>query len=842
MTTAGKDNLTRDEARERAGLITNVSYDVGLDLRAGGTTFGSETIVRFDSPRPGSSTFIDLDAAEILEVELNGRTLAVEATPDGRVQLDALEGTNVLRVRADCAYSRTGTGLHRLVDPVDKKVYAYTQFEPFDAHRVFACFDQPDIKATFGFDIDVTDEDIVVSNTKAIARPPEGKTGRWTFERSPVMSTYLAALCVGPFQGVADSHNGIDLGWYCRHSLMQYLDPDELFDITKRGLDFFAEMFDYPYYMDTYDQVFCPEYKFGAMENLGCVTYTENFIFRSKVTEAERERRAEVILHEMSHMWFGDLVTMRWWDDLWLNESFATYMAYLAKERATRFTNSWVSFATDEKAWAYRQDQLPTTHPIVADIPDVHATHQNFDGITYAKGASVLKQLVAWVGEEGFFKGIRRYFKEHEYGNTGLDDFLRPLAEESGRDLNTWSKEWLETAGVNSVRAEYETDDGTISSFAVTQSAAPDHPALRSHRMAVALFDTAGEALELRRAEELDVVGERTDVSDIVGERAPDFVLPNHMDLAYAKIRFDDRSLQTLTDRLRALPDPLARALSWGAAWDMLRDAELPAGRFVDLVCNNLPSETDVGVIRDFLGRARTAVDTYGHPTNRATHRSKIAALARRQMLSAEPGSDFQLAWARAFIATARSTEDLGFVRGLLDGTQSVPGLVVDTDVRWSIVTWLAITGEADDALIAAELERDPTDQGERHAAAARAGRPVPEAKAEAWEKVTNDPEITLAMLRAIAGTFQAPDQEQLLEPYADRYFAELLPYWERREFDLAIAFANGMYPDLFTDDVVRATDELLARKGLPHPIRRILLEQRDDTLRVMRARPTDTG
>ncbi|MGH2760488.1 MAG: aminopeptidase N, partial [Actinomycetota bacterium] len=495
MTTAGKDNLTREEARERAAIIGETSYEVALDLSAGGTTFASDTTVRFEATRPGTSTFIDLDAVDIKEAELNGNAISAQPTPEGRIRLEGLEASNVLRVKADCAYSRTGTGLHRLVDPVDKKAYAYTQLEPFDAHRVFACFDQPDIKATFAFHVDVAEEDIVVSNTVATERPAPGKAGRWTFRGSPVMSTYLAALCVGPFQGVTDSHDGIDLGWYCRQSLMQYLDPDELFDITKRGLDFFAQMFDYPYYMDTYDQVFCPEYKFGAMENLGCVTYSENFVFRSKVTEAERERRAEVILHEMSHMWFGDLVTMRWWDDLWLNESFATYMAYLAKERATRFTSSWVSFATDEKAWAYRQDQLPTTHPIVADIPDVHATHLNFDGITYAKGASVLKQLVAWVGEEGFFKGLRRYFKEHEYGNTELPDFLRPLAEESGRDLESWSKEWLETAGVNAVRAEYGRDGDTMSSFKIRQSAAEGYPTLRSHRMGIGVFDAHGEDL-----------------------------------------------------------------------------------------------------------------------------------------------------------------------------------------------------------------------------------------------------------------------------------------------------------------------------------------------------------
>jgi aminopeptidase N len=837
VTTAGRDNLTRAEAQERARLIADPTYEIRLDLRTGDLTFQSETTARFTS-KPGASTFIDLDAVELHEVVLNGRTLDIKETPDARIPLEALEATNELRVNATCEYTRTGTGLQRTLDPVDKRAYTYTQFEPFDAHRVFACFDQPDLKATFVFDVEVPEEWVVISNTRASTKPEGGKSGRWIFDVTPLMSTYLAAICAGPYDGVVDKHNGIELAWWCRKSLSQYLDPEELFDITKAGFDFFQERFDYPYMLDTYDQVFCPEYKFGAMENLGCVTYTENFVYRSKVTEAERERRAEVILHEMSHMWFGDLVTMRWWDDLWLNESFATYMAYLAKERATRFTTSWVSFANDEKAWAYRQDQLPSTHPIVADIPDVHATHLNFDGITYAKGASVLKQLVAWVGEEPFFNGLRRYFKDHAYGNTELSDFLTPLAEASGRDLETWSKEWLEAAGVNSVRADYDTDGKTITSFAITQTAPSDHPVLRSHRMAVGLFSGG----KLERPVELDVVGERTEVPDLVGAPVPEVVLPNHMDLAYTKIRFDERSLETLTERLKDLEDPLARGLSWGAAWDMVRDAEFAARGFVDLVCNNLPSETNIGMLRDFLGRASSAINIYGEPSNRQNVRSKFTDVARDQMLSAEAGSDLQLAWTRTFISSARSNDDLDFIRGLLDATSGVDGLVVDTDLRWSIVTWLAIAGAADEELIAAELERDPTDQGERHAAAARAGRPLSETKAEAWERVVGDAEISLAMLRAIMGTFQAPDQEQLVAPYADKYFDELIPFWERRGLDLGLSFAGGMYPDLFTDDVVRATDELLASKSLPRPLRRILLEQKDDSLRVMRGRAADAA
>jgi aminopeptidase N len=836
MTTAGKDNLTRVEAQERARLIGDVSYDIKLNLREGAITFTSETTVRFACRDTSAKTFIDLDAVELQEVVLNGRVLDIKETKDGRIQLDSLDETNELVVVATCEYAKTGTGLHRTVDPVDKNAYTYTQFEPFDAHRVFACFDQPDLKATFTWSVEVPEEWVVVSNTRPTSRPDEGKAGLWSFPVTPTMSTYLACICAGPYVGVFDKHGDIELGWWARKSLAKYVDPDELFDLTKAGFDFYTDLFDYPYMTKSYDQVFCPEYKFGAMENLGCVTYSERMIYRSKATEAEREARAEVILHEMAHMWFGDLVTMRWWNDLWLNESFATYISYLAKERATRFTNSWVSFASGEKNWAYRQDQLPTTHPIVAEIPDIDAVHLNFDGITYAKGASVLKQLVAWVGEKSFFEGLRRYFKTHEWSNTELGDFLAPLADESGRDLIAWSKEWLETSGVDSIRM-----DGTT----VVQ----EGDLLRSHRMAIGLFDASGSSLDLRREIELDVVGARTAVPELEDEAPADLVLPNHKDLAYCKIRFDAKSLDTLTSHLRDLGDPLARTLCWNALWDMVRDGELAAGRYVDIVLNNVGAETDIGVVGDLAGRVSTlgafigllnqAIDVYGDPSRREAAWKKVAARLRELISASEPGSDFQLAWTRALVIASRSGDELGFVRGLLDGTTSIDGIEVDTDLRWQITSALAAFGAIDEKAIQAELERDPTDEGERWAANARASLPDAGTKAEEWEHMTQSSEVSLATLRTVALGFNRPFQAELLAPFTEKYFAELLPFWEKRELDLGLAFAGGFYPRAYSKDVIAATDELLGG-DLPFPIRRILLENKDEAERVLRTRAAD--
>src|SRR5689334_9794388 len=557
-------NLTRDEAAERSALITVTSYQVDLDLTAQGgdeTTFSSVTVIRFDCASPGSSSYIDLTAPAVREITLNGAPVSLDAFGGDRIALAGLAARNELRVAATCAYSRSGEGLHRFTDPADKQVYMYSDLETFDAHRIYACFDQPDMKATYQLQVTAPAGWQVVSNMAPDSHLPAGDAVRWVFPPTPVMSTYITAVAAGPYHVVRDDHDGIPLGIYCRQSLAEYLDADEIFEVTRQGFDFFHSSFGIKYPFGKYDQLFVPEFKEGAMENAGCVTFVEAYIFRSRVTDFAREARAETILHEMAHMWFGDLVTMRWWDDLWLNESFATWAGTLAQAEATRWSSAWTTFAQLYKGWAYRQDQLPSTHPIAADLPDIHAAEVNFDGITYAKGAAVLKQLVAYVGRDNFLAALRRYFDAHAWGNATLHDLLAALEETSGRDLSGWSKQWLETAGVNTLRPDYQTGpDGTITRFAVRQEAPASHPALRTHRIAVGLYDRTGSgpgSLVRRRQVEADVAGELTEVPELAGERRPDLVLVNDDDLTYAKVRLDDYSLRTLIDRIGDFADSL---------------------------------------------------------------------------------------------------------------------------------------------------------------------------------------------------------------------------------------------------------------------------------------------
>ncbi len=607
-------NLTRDEAMARSALIQVTSYEVELDLLSGDATFGSVSVIRFSCGAPGSATFINLTAPAVRQITLNDEPVSVDAFDGDRITLTDLAPENILRVVAECAYSRSGEGLHRFADPADGRVYLYSDLETFDAHRVYACFDQPDMKASYELTVTAPADWLVVSNMAPESSVPAGDALRWHFPPTPLMPTYITAVAAGPWHVVRDEHDGIPLGVYCRQSLAEYLDPDEILEVTRQGFDFYHSSFGIKYPFGKYDQLFVPEFKEGAMENAGCVTFLEAYIFRSRVTDFAREARGETILHEMAHMWFGDLVTMRWWDDLWLNESFATWAGTLAQSEATRWTSAWTTFAQLYKAWAYRQDQLPSTHPIAADIPDIHAVEVNFDGITYAKGAAVLKQLVAYVGRDNFLDGVRKYFAGHAFGNATLADLLAALEETSGRDLASWSTEWLQTAGVNTLRPSYSLDeDGRFAEFAVVQEAAATHPVLRSHRIAIGLYDRTDTGLTRRHRIETDVAGPRTVIPELAGQPRPDLVLVNDDDLSYAKIRLDDHSLRTLVTAIGAFTDSLPAALCWSAAWDMCRDGEMAARDYVRLVLAGISSVADISVCRPCCGRP--ARRSAGSPT-----------------------------------------------------------------------------------------------------------------------------------------------------------------------------------------------------------------------------------
>ncbi len=836
-------NLTRNEARDRARLLDVDSYLIQLDLTGGDATFRSVTTVRFRCASPGGSSFIDLTAPAVTEITLNGARVPAGNFDGYRITLDGLAAANELRVVADCAYSRTGEGLHRFTDPADHGIYLYSDLETFDANRVYACFDQPDLKSTFEFTVTARPGWQVISNAAPdrVAEPAGDGRERWHFPAAAVMSTYITAVAAGPYHVIRDEHDGIPLGIFCRESLASFLDPDEIFEVTRQGFDFFHRAFGVRYPFGKYDQLFVPEYKAGAMENAGCVTFLEDYVFRSRVTDSEREARAETILHEMAHMWFGDLVTMRWWDDLWLNESFATWAGTVAEAEGTRWTAAWTTFAQAWKAWAYRQDQLPTTHPIAADIPDIETVELNFDGITYAKGAAVLKQLVAYVGRDHFLAGLRGYFARHAWGNATLGDLLAALEESSGRDLSTWSKEWLETAGVNTLRPEFSVgSDGRLTSFAVLQTATASHPVLRPHRIAIGLYDRTGAGLTRRQRLEVDIAGERSQIPALAGTPRPDLVLVNDDDLSYAKVRLDDHSLRTLIDGIGSFTEQLPAALCWSAAWDMCRDAELAARDYVSLVLSGADSITDISVTQTVLAQAGAAARRFADPAWRDAGLERIAAALRELLQRAEPGSDRQLAYAQAFAGAAAAPSDLGLLAGLLAGTTAIDGLAVDTEFRWRLLRRLVSRGAAGPADIDAELARDATDAGARHAATCRAAVPTPEAKEAAWAEITGGT-LANATFRAMLAGFADPDQDDLLKPYSERFFDVIAGIWAGWSSDMAQYFAKAAYPYwIVTRQAISAADDYLASTDPPVQLRRLLLEGRDDVARALRCRERD--
>jgi aminopeptidase N len=849
---AGVRNLTQVEAAERARLLEVTGYDITVDLtdgsgNPGDTTFRSTTQVTFRCAEPGATTFIEVAAAGLRSAVLNGQPVDTSGwSAENGLTLTGLAAENTLVVDADFAYSASGQGLQRSLDPVDKEIYLYSQFETADAQRVYACFDQPDLKSVFTWHATVPAHWKVISNMPA-ERDEKAGPGAKTVHFTPSvrMSTYITALCAGPYHEVRDEHDGIGLGAYCRASMARYMDADQLFLITKQGFDFFHEQFGVRYPLPKYDQLWVPDFNAGAMENFGCVTHAEaHYIFRSQVTDFEYEQRANTILHELAHMWFGDLVTMRWWNDLWLNESFAEWASHWCNTQATRFTDAWTTFLSVRKNWGYRQDQLSSTHPVYCEMPDLEAVEVNFDGITYAKGASVIKQLVAYVGLDSFLAGLRAYFDRHAWGNATFDDLLSELETASGRELRKFAAQWLETAQVNTLRPEIQIGpDGSYTSVVVRQEAPAAYPTLRTHRIGVGLYDLQGDRLVRRDRLEIDVTGEHTEIPALAGVPAADVLLLNDDDLTYAKLRLDERSMATVVQHIAGFDSSLSRALCWAAAWDMTRDAELAARDYVALVQHGLPAERDINLTTATLRQAASTLTMYADPEWAPAGWAGLAETARTALLAAEPGSGFQLAWARAFIGAARSDDDLARLRGWLSGTSVPEGLTVDTELRWSLLEALAAQGAATDEEIGAELDSDRTASGEREAALARALLPTGENKARVWAELTGESELPNWLHRSLLQGFQHPTQVELTAPYAPKFFDEVGGVWARSDSEPAQEFVMLAYPAYqVTDETVRLSDEWLAGDGHPASLRRLVAEGRDGVLRALRARAKDTA
>ena len=843
------ENLTRIEAIERAEIVEVESYEVDLDLTQGSELFGSTTRVKFKG-KAGSSTFIDAITGAVHSVVLNGRVLEVAEVSDGvRIQLPNLAEENELIVVAQGKYTNTGEGLHRFVDPVDQEVYLYTQFEVPDSRRMFAVFEQPDLKATFKFNVTAPSYWKVVSNSPT-PTPNDVKEGVsvWNFNPTPRISSYITALVAGPYVEVNDqltSSSGkvVPLGVFCRKSLFEFMDAEYIFDKTKQGFEFFESQFGVPYPFEKYDQLFVPEFNAGAMENAGAVTFTETYVFRSKVTDAIKERRVVTILHELAHMWFGDLVTMKWWNDLWLNESFAEYASTLATKEATEWHGAWATFASLEKSWAYRQDQLPSTHPIVAEINDLEDVQVNFDGITYAKGASVLKQLVAWVGQEPFMRGVSAYFKKHAYGNTELTDLLRELEAESGRDLSEWSKLWLETAGVNTLRPDLVEKDGLIESFAILQSAIADYPYLRPHRLAVGLYNLKDGKLTRTDRVELDVQGDRTLVSELSGKARPDLILLNDDDLSYAKIRLDEQSWQSALSNLSKIDDPLARALVWGAAWDTVRDGESSPRDFIKLVLNHISLETESTTMLTLLRQLLTVANLYVAEPNRLAAQLQVADGLWKLAQNATAASDSQLQFVKFFAQFARNDEQLNVLADLLSGKKVLDGLEIDADLRWELLTGLAVGGKVDQGRIDAELEADNTANGQKAHAGALAALPENSSKQAMFNRLVDTDQMSNALVNSASLAFGRVLDGSILEPFVDQYFDKVLTIWDSKSYHMAEYLLVNLYPlALANKDLAEKTKNFLNNKELSTKpaLRRIIVENLAGVERALKAQQAD--
>ena len=840
-------NITQIEAAQRSEIIKVESYKIDLDVTTGAETFLVKTTIKFAGLKPGSTTFLDCVGKRVISAKLNGADF--DPKFDGEtIFLPAIAADNTLEIEHEGIYSNSGEGLHRFVDPADNEVYLYTQFETGDARRMYACFDQPDQKATFTISTITPKHWAVISNYGIeSAKDLDGDRKHTQFATSQVISTYVTAIVAGAYTSVHDEYKGektIPMGIYARKSFFQYVDAENIFEVTKQGFAYFEKTFGLAYPFGKYDQIAVAEYNWGAMENVGCVTFHEDvLIFRSKVTERSYISRASTIHHEMAHMWFGDLVTMKWWQDLWLNESFAEWASYMAVSESTKYKNAWTEFNSVRKNWAYRADQLSSTHPIAVEMKDLDDVRTNFDGISYAKGASVLQQLVAHVGRDNFIAGLRKYFAKHAYANTELSDLITELEATSGKDLTAWVATWLRTAGVNTLRPVIALDGDKYASVAVKQEV-PLIPAgskeLRPHRLYIGLFDIKGDALTRRESIEVDIAGDLTEIKELAGKKTADLLLINDKDQTYAKLRFDDRSVATMKKYLGQLDDSLARGLIWASLWDSTRDGELSASDYIEIALNALKGETDISMITATFTQIDTAIWAYLAPKNRDAVRLSVANTAQELLAGAKPGSDAQLQYARAFANNAFTPAQFESLKAMLNG--SVDGLLMDADLRWFIFLCGVKRGIFGVSDIQSEGDRDKTAHGKQYVAYAHAALPNHEAKAAAFKSITTD-DLSNTIHSYKCRGFNENIHCDLLEAFVDEYFDAILKVWSTKGYEIAETTATLTFPTwAISDETVKKAQHWLdvTGKDASAALRRTVAEGRDAMTRSLKARAVD--
>ncbi|RYJ26955.1 membrane alanine aminopeptidase N [Streptomyces sp. L-9-10] len=824
--------LTRDEAQTRAQFLDVHRYTIALDLTTGEDTFDSRTVITFTA-RAAGDTFVELKPATLRSVSLDGRPLDPAALAGNRLPLTGLTaGEHELRVDAAMRYSRTGEGMHRFTDPADGETYVYTQLFMDDVQRVFAAFDQPDLKAVFELTVTAPDDWTVLGN--GVATRTGGR--HWTVAATPLISTYLVAVAAGPWHSVRTEHAGLPFGIHCRRSLAPHLDADadEILDITRACYDRYHEKFTEPYPFDSYDQAFVPEFNAGAMENPGLVTFRDEFVYRSAVTDTERQTRAMVIAHEMAHMWFGDLVTLAWWDDIWLNESFAEYMGYQTLTEATRFTDTWVDFGIGRKSWGYDADQRPSTHPVAPDpdaVPDTASALLNFDGISYAKGASALRQLVAWLGEKDFLAGINTHFARHKFANATLADFIDSLAHATDRDVHAWAERWLRTTGVDTLTPRIS-GTGTGWTLDVVRDGS------RPHHVTVGAYDLdPADPARLTRRDLLELDLPLTAPVTAAGHR-PALVVLNDGDLTYAKVRLDAASWDTALRALSGIPDPLTRAVIWNAARDMVRDGDLAATAYLDAARAHLPCETDLALVQGVLAFAAAQItDRYLSDTDRPAALATLTAISRDLIRRTEDGGNpgLRLTAVRHFIDAATQPDAL---QEWLESGGVPGGPELDPELRWRVLTRLAVLGAVGPAAIDAELARDPSATGQEGAARCHAALPDPGAKARAWARLFETDDLSNYLFTATAQGFWQPEQATLVREYVPRYYTEAVALADRRGPAIADAAGRYAFPLYAVDEEsLRLGRKCLDGAEMIPALRRKLVDQLDDLHRALRVR-----